>query len=126
MLQLEHPERLACMAHQYLKQLAVLHVRAVGAPTVEDVMVVPHHHRRDPRHRISGIKIRFGVSPVAPRIRQPTVGVEPEIVGFDFLIQCPAHLECQLFLARQTDPFLERLHIFPDRVKVNLVASHQQ
>ena len=35
-------------------------------------------------------------------------------------------LERQLRLARQSDPFLEGLHILPNRVKVNLVAPHQQ
>ena len=104
----------------------MLHGRAVEPPTIEDVVVVPHHHCRDSRHRISCIKIRLGVPPVTPRIWQPTIGIEPEIVGLDLFLQRRAYLERQLLLARQSDPFLEGLHILPNRVKVNLVAPHQQ
>ncbi|KAG1244684.1 hypothetical protein G6F65_021660 [Rhizopus arrhizus] len=48
-----------------------------------------------------------------------------EVVGLDLAVQRLGDLELQLRLPRQGHPLAQRLNVFPDRVEVDLVASHE-
>jgi hypothetical protein len=125
-LHLEHPEGAARVVEQGLEQRAVLHLAAVGAPAVEDVVVVPHHHRGHARERGGGVQRGRGGRPGLALLGQPALLVEAEVVGLDLLVERGRHLERQLLRARQRHPVAQRLQLFPDGVEVDLVAAHEQ
>ena len=124
-LHLEHPERAAGMVEQALEQGAALHLRTVGAPAVEDIVVVPHHHRGHARHGLGGVQRRRPATPGRAVLAQPAVGVQAQVVVLDLALQRGVHRIAQLFVTRQPDPALERLDVFPDRIEIDLVAAHQ-
>ncbi|TXT35847.1 MAG: hypothetical protein FD138_1197 [Planctomycetota bacterium] len=90
-------------------------VGVVRTPAIEDVVIVPHHQRRDAGHH-------FG-----DRLGGPASAIDGlEIMLVDRLFELLGGLLFFLFGGIEIVPTLQLGHGSEDRVAINLIATHQQ